>query len=480
MASIATASRVDAREALFKAYSSRIAVDPRLDRSLVSFQANKDQPIYRWFKYKEGFSSRLVQHLIRGVEQASGTLLDPFGGAGAALFSARDVGWSSIGIELLPVGAYVIEARLAADIVDPAGFSAEVDRAIRRDFAKGFHRTHAFRHIRITEGAFPNRTEKAIGGYLRYCEEELQGNIERLFRFACFSVLEEVSYTRKDGQYLRWDARSNKSNGSGKFDKGKIPSFQEAVRRKLRMMASDLRAGRASGETLFAEKRPPAKPVVDFRRGSCLEILPTLPACSVDMVLTSPPYCNRYDYTRTYALELAFLGYDDEQVKLLRQSMLSCTVENRDKTAELTQIYSRDAGPARFLSIQRAYEKQEALWEVLDSLEAQRKGGQLNNPNIVRMVRHYFLEMCFVVAEVARVLRAGGKVFMVNDNVRYGGEEVPVDLILGDFARGFGLRVRQILTLPRGKGNSSQQMGSHGRRELRKCVYIWEKPASAR
>jgi len=27
---------------------------------LVSFQANKSEPAYRWFKYKEGFSSRLV------------------------------------------------------------------------------------------------------------------------------------------------------------------------------------------------------------------------------------------------------------------------------------------------------------------------------------------------------------------------------------------------------------------------------------
>ena len=25
------------------------------------------------------------------------------------------------------------------------------------------------------------------------------------------------------------------------------------------------------------------------------------------------------------------------------------------------------------------------------------------------------------------------------------------------------------------KGNSSQQMGAHGRQELRKCVYVWRK-----
>jgi len=80
-----------------------------------------------------------------------------------------------------------------------------------------------------------------------------------------------------------------------------------------------------------------------------------------------------------------------------------------------------------------------------------------------------------VVFELARVLRPGGRVVMVNDNVRYAGEEVPVDLVLSDFAASFGLHVEHIWALARGKGNSSQQMGAHGRQELRKCVYVWHK-----
>jgi Tfp pilus assembly protein PilZ len=90
-------------------------------------------------------------------------------------------------------------------------------------------------------------------------------------------------------------------------------------------------------------------------------------------------------------------------------------------------------------------------------------------------VRNYFYEMCFVIYELGRVLRPGGIVAMVNDNVRYAGEEVPVDLILSDIAETFSLTTRVIWTLGRGKGNSSQQMGTHGREELRKCVYVWEK-----
>jgi len=91
------------------------------------------------------------------------------------------------------------------------------------------------------------------------------------------------------------------------------------------------------------------------------------------------------------------------------------------------------------------------------------------------MVRGYFSEMNVIIGELARVVRRGGHVIMVNDNVRYAGEEIPVDLILCSFAEALGLRTKVIWVLPRGKGNSSQQMGAHGRAELRKCVYVWER-----
>jgi DNA modification methylase len=203
--------------------------------------------------------------------------------------------------------------------------------------------------------------------------------------------------------------------------------------------------------------------------------LPTLDDESVDLVLTSPPYCNRYDYTRTYALELVYLGLGEDDVKALRQTMLSCTVENATKSTQLAAAYAAAGRSEFFARVTRVFDKQRALAEIIEFLRERRNAAALNNPNIPRMVENYFFEMCFVVAELARTLRPGGRLVMVNDNVRYAGEEVPVDLILSDFARRLGLRVEHIWTLPRGKGNSSQQMGAHGRQELRKCVYVWKK-----
>lgn len=200
---------------------------------------------------------------------------------------------------------------------------------------------------------------------------------------------------------------------------------------------------------------------------SCLRILPQLPDGAYDAIMTSPPYCNRYDYTRTYALELALLGTDEQELVRLRQEMLSCTVENRAK--DLLSLNSR------WTTALAAADEQELLQAILKYLEDQKAQGALNNNGIPRMVRGYFYEMACVIAECARVLKPNARLFMVNDNVRFAGASISVDMILSDIAEKLGFSVENILVLPNGKGNSSQQMGEHGRRALRKCVYVWEK-----
>jgi site-specific DNA-methyltransferase (cytosine-N4-specific) len=96
---------------------------------------------------------------------------------------------------------------------------------------------------------------------------------------------------------------------------------------------------------------------------SILYKLPQLEDDSIELVITSPPYCNRYDYTRTYALELAFLGIDDKKIKQLRQSLLTSTVENREKFDQLKNFYSEKNSPRAFDRIYNAFISQKALAE---------------------------------------------------------------------------------------------------------------------
>ena len=149
--------------------------------------------------------------------------------------------------------------------------------------------------------------------------------------------------------------------------------------------------------------------------------------------------------------------------------MLTATVENKSKYEWLQQIYSGDdtiLKKARKMHLQQA-----ALTEVIEILE--RKSHELSNKHVIRLLEGYFFELAIVIAELGRIVRPGGTVIMVNDNVQYHGEEVPVDFILSDFAEQCGFSCTDIWMLPRGKGNSSQQMAKFGRKEIRKCVYRW-------
>jgi tRNA G10 N-methylase Trm11 len=91
-------------------YKSVMVIDNSLTRQLVSFQANKQKPLYRSYKYKEAFSADLVAYLLRMYQVQKGKLLDPFAGIGTTLFTGSKLGYSATGIELLPIGQYVTTA----------------------------------------------------------------------------------------------------------------------------------------------------------------------------------------------------------------------------------------------------------------------------------------------------------------------------------------------------------------------------------
>jgi len=444
-------------------FQSKFLVEPALTRLLVSFQANKTRPIYRWYKYKEAFSAALVEFLLQKYGVKHGKLLDPFAGSGTALFAASEMGFDVDGIELLPIGQYIIETK---QILDAEFISDDLER-LKIGLSSQIWKQNAQKlylpEFRITKGAYPTETKRAIEQYLSFLSEENE-RVQKVLLFALLCILESISYTRKDGQYLRWDYRSGRGQGRKPFNKGEILDFDTAINRKLKEIIDDLEPPTRQVE-IFSIKRSQGK--IHLYKGSCLKLLPTLTNEVYDAVITSPPYCNRYDYTRTYALELALLSVSEKGLIDLRQEMLSCTVENRSK--DLLSINSNWK-----LALESAT-SQPLLQSILNYLDHQKIQGVLNNNGIPRMVRGYFYEMACVIQECSRVLKSSGFLFMVNDNVRYSGISIPVDMILSDLAEKLGFVVEDILVLPGDKGNSSQQMGNHGRDPLRKCVYVWRK-----
>lgn len=455
---------IDRLDAVLTArFAKRMHTDTSLDRRDVSFQANKSKAVYRWYKYKEGFSASLVEYLLNRFAAKAANVLDPFAGSGTTLFAASRLGIASEGIELLPIGQEIIAIRKLIEKDINGDIAAALARWSEQQPWRETRQRVVLPELPITRGAYPDDTKLQIEAFLAASKLE-PPDVSAVLRFALLCILESVSFTRKDGQYLRWDYRSNRRQGPNPFNKGEILPFHIAFRSKIHEMLADLSPASAPSD-LF--QQPGSHGNITLHHGSCLGILPQLPTASYDSIITSPPYCNRYDYTRTYALELAILGIDEAGLSSLRQTMLTCTVENKLK--------SLLAINPNWKAAIRAADDQQLLQAVLGYLDLMKAQGELNNNGIPRMVRGYFYETACVIFECARLLKSGGRFMMVNDNVRYAGASISVDLILSALAEGMGLRVHQIMILPTGKGNSSQQMGEHGRDELRKCIYVWQK-----
>ncbi len=470
----------DARIVLEDRYKHLMEETDEFNRQLVSFQANKTKVLHSWIKYREGFSDSLVEILIGKFGIGPGdTVLDPFAGSCTTLLVAQMLGINSVGIELLPHCHLAWTAKSQA-------FDYDLDelRYIGR-LAKNTTppiTQEGFPHLTITQTAFPEQAERDLMAYKHWIEAlDVSEEAKVLCRLALISIIERISYTRKDGQFLRWDRRAQKmvernakriAQGKKPFKgiyKGKLPSAKEAFTEALSKIIIDVSR---------LQSDPPPGSYQQLIDGNTLYVLPEMEANQFDAVITSPPYANRYDYTRTYALELAYLGVDEE-IFNLRQSQLSCTVESQSKLDELKEFYRSIGQYDRYLYIADVVQSNDALVEINAALQVRNELGEINNTGVLTMIPQYFTELTFVFTELQRVCRSGAHVAFVNDNVRYAGEIIPVDTLTTNLAEQVGFEPVKIYVLPQRKGNSSQQMGRYGRAALRKSITVWRKPSGA-
>ncbi len=476
-----------ARVALEERYAHLLEETDKFNRQLVSFQANKAEVLHSWIKYREGFSADLVEILIEefGLGPRD-VILDPFAGSCTTLVVAMLMDMDAVGIELLPHCHLAWEAKARA-------FDYRVDelREIREIIEKTTPppSDRSFPHLYITQSAFPEQTECDLMAYTDWIERlDISEHAKILCRLILLSILEDISYTRKDGQYLRWDGRAHKIRKRNKkrlaqgkkpfkgIDKGRLPGVKEAFIEKLSKIIFDIiklqRDRLASRDTAMKTPLPSKQELI---AGNTLYVLPRTEAEQFQAVITSPPYANRYDYTRTYALELAYLGVR-EDIFSLRQRQLSCTVENKAKLDKLEEFYHSIDQSNRYARILNLIQNNEALTEINAALQIRNERGEINNTGVLTMIDQYFSELTFIFAELYRTCRRGAYVAFVNDNVRYAGEVIPVDLLSTNLAEQVGFEPIKVYVLPQRKGNSSQQMAKYGRVEMRKSITIWRKP----
>ena len=472
-----------ARQELEKKYRPILEVTTKFDRRSVSYQLSKKDMLHSWLKYKEGFSADLVNTILDDMGALPGDLImDPFMGSGTTALVCQMRGINSVGFDIMPISAVSIKAKANVMRYD----TKEIESLIS-DFqalAMPTDYNGSTPYVTITDTAYPEFNEK----FIQYATEwiavtDYSDEAKNLFKLCMVNSLERCSYTWKSGQYLSWDSRSQKVQRANeeRAAAGKkllpeqqvrevIENIQDAVVNELGHVLSDIRMIQAQGLSETSA-------TIDFRQNSVLFELPTMSDNCLKGVITSPPYCNRYDYTRTYALELVYLGLGEKAIKQMRQDLLSCTVESRPKIEVLRDFYCKIGCLSRFEKILSDINSNAAFQEIRKALEQRKQAGELNNNGVIRMVEGYFTELAFIYAELFRICKPGATVAFVNDNVRYGGEVIPVDYLSTSFAEQFGFVPEKVYCLKQQKGNSSQQMAKYGRVALRKSITIWKKPS---
>lgn len=471
----------DARVWLERHFEPLLEVTDKFNRQSVSYQLSKKNMMHNWLKYKEGFSADLVNTLLDGMNiPENGTILDPFWGSGTTGLVCKMRGINSIGYDIMPISSVSIKAKDAVMEYDLTELEQLLDEVKNLDVPNNYNKKTAY--IKITEDAYPEENEVFIQYISDWRDQsDYSEKAKNLLTLCVVNSLERCSYTTKSGQYLGWDYRSPKviKANEERKKKGKKLLSKKVVREVIsdahELIVKELEHMILEIDLIQKNSNEDNSAHINYIQNTVLKELPLLEDNSINGVITSPPYCNRYDYTRTYALELVYLGLGEQEIKDMRQTLLSCTVESKSKSGQLEEYYKSIGEAERFKYIKGIIDNNKVLNEIKKALNQRKDNGDLNNNGVIRMIEGYFTELAFVYAEIYRVCTPGSVVAFVNDNVRYGGEVIPVDFLSSYLAEQFGFKVKKIYCLHQKKGNSSQQMAKFGKVSLRKSITVWEK-----
>jgi hypothetical protein len=272
-----------------------------------------------WYPYYAGFSGAFAQSLIQsaGLRQGS-TFLDPWNGSGTSTAAAVASGYRAMGFDLNPVMAVVAKARLLPNIDAPsiAPLLSEITKKSARQRIAA-ERDPLLTWFAPSSAAAIRSIERAIHGPLVSSDRMSRSvdaasgmsSIASFFYLALFQTVRSL-LSRFKVSNPTWVTRPATVQSRAR------PSAAE-IRRIFRRQVSAMSA------SIIAEPREMHLANVQCTLGvSSSDDLP-IRANSVDLVLSSPPYCTRIDYGVATSPELAVLGLEmDTQLGELRGRLI--------------------------------------------------------------------------------------------------------------------------------------------------------------
>ena len=239
-------------------------------------------------------------------------------------------------------------------------------------------------------------------------------SVRNLFSLALLSLIEEISTHRKNGNGVKKKLHQPETNT--------FAALRDKVANRLLMFIDDIENTERLGCcTIYSQSN-----LDDY-------LLPT----KADIVLTSPPYANCFDYSKVYLTELwvgGFFSQNEDQKQFREKSIVSHVHYTWSPRNE-------DFGSRIVNDLILPILSEEKLW----------------SKNIRPMLKGYFSDMGKFLSNLSKNLNLGAIVGIVVGNSAYGGTPIATDIILAKQAEDLGYKCLEIKVY-RKVIASSQQM----------------------
>ncbi len=394
----------------------------------VHFQNAYKTPVQRWFPYREGYSTRLVNAFISELK-ITGNVFDPFSGSGTTLMASRTNNLRSFGMDVNPISVLVAKVENEKyNCEDIKNISLEIRKI--QSFTKSNESFET--SFELAEKMFNNDILQSLLQLKKYILDIQNDTVRNLFFVAWLSIIEQTSNIKKEGNGLKYKNRKRTANGyvniekdvweAKTFPKDKFEFVQDKLTKHLGVILTDIEHSFGSCET---------KPKVF--EGNCLEFDEYF-YDQLQLTFFSPPYCNCFDYFEIHKVDLWLGGFvkSKEDFRLLRKTGFR---SNNNSVGRKPVVY-----------------KNENIEQLISLFDVE----MLWNCKIPSVVRGYFDDMNTLFSKLHQQTIYGGFVGVVVGNSAYAGVIIPTDILIADIAKEIGFKVRNIF-VTRHLTTSSQQ-----------------------
>ena len=391
----------------------------------------EDRPAHDWYRFVLSYPPHLVRQYIEkfGLESDS-CVLDPFCGTGTTLVESKKLGLPSVGVEAHPMSHFASSTKLDwslnPDLLEQSALSiAEITLG-------------QFARLGIIDDPEPNLIHDVAlpYGLLSLDPEELKlllkNSISPLPLHKTITLLRNIEKSSYGIPHMKLAlARSLVSSisnlhfgpevgvGPAKLDAPVVSAWLGIVVQ----MARDIRELRTKAQIHSLVHHADSRQLSRFIRPN-----------TIDAVITSPPYPNEKDYTRSTRLETVLLGFirNKNDLQSLKRTML------RSNTRGVYKGDTDDQWVKHHPEIQR----------IATEIETRRI--ELNKTSgfermYARVTKLYFGGMMKHLSEIRPLLRPGASLaYVVGDQASYLRVMIRTGQILASLAEELGYRVERI------------------------------------